>query len=65
MFRYRLTLGVLALIGSLLRPSPARAAEIGLTLTEVDSLTLTSSPGLAPHKLPGFSAPDPKLTRAG
>ena len=43
MLRYRLIPGVLALIGSLLRPSPARAAEIGITLTELDSLTLTSS----------------------
>ena len=43
MLRYRLILGVVVLIGSLLGPSPARAAEIGFTLTEVDSLTLTSS----------------------
>jgi len=43
MLRYRLILGVCVLVGSLLAPSPAPAAEIGITLTEVDSLTLTSS----------------------
>ena len=39
----RLSIAALALVGSFAATSPARAAAIGFTVTEVDSLTLTSN----------------------